>query len=242
MREIADRLSELGTIPAVRQHMLLIERVAGDAWWEDVTIPMLEQARRHLRALVKLIDKGRRAKWSTRTLKTNSARPPSALAAGGSAGDFDRFRAKVRAFLRAHEDHLALHKLRRNQPLTAADLQELEALLHEAGGTDSDIQRARTLHTSLPMFVRSLVGLDREAAMAAFANLIAAGIASASQLQFIEEIVQHLTEHGAMPAARLYESPFTDIHAQGPDGVFDDSKVEQLFQALQGLELQQAAA
>lgn len=55
-------------------------------------------------------------------------------------------------------------------------------------------------------------------------------------------IVQHLTEHGAMPAARLYESPFTDIHAQGPDGVFDGNKVEQLFQALQGLELQQAAA
>lgn len=50
-----------------------------------------------------------------------------------------------------------------------------------------------------------------------------------------------MTEHGAMPAARLYESPFTDIHAQGPDGVFDGNKVEQLFQALQGLELQQAA-
>ena len=78
--------------------------------------------------------------------------------------------------------------------------------------------------------------------MAAFANLIAAGTASASQLQFIEEIVQHLTEHGAMPAARLYESPFTDIHAQGPDGVFDTRKVEQLFQALHGLELQKAAA
>jgi type I restriction enzyme R subunit len=45
-----------------------------------------------------------------------------------------------------------------------------------------------------------------------------------------------------MPAARLYESPFTDIHAQGPDGLFEDSKVEQLFQALHGLEFQQVAA
>ena len=77
---------------------------------------------------------------------------------------------------------------------------------------------------------------------AALWAMYALGQASASQLQFIEEIVQHLTEHGAMPAARLYESPFTDIHAQGPDGVFDGNKVEQLFQALQGLELQQAAA
>lgn len=45
-----------------------------------------------------------------------------------------------------------------------------------------------------------------------------------------------MAEHGAMPAARLYESPFTDIHAQGPGGVFDGNKVEQLFQALQGLQ------
>ncbi len=159
-----------------------------------------------------------------------------------SAVDFERFRSKARQFLRAHDDRLALHKLRRNQPLTPLDLQELEALLHEAGGTDSDIERARALHTSLPLFIRSLVGLDREAATAAFANLVAPGTASASQLQFIEEIVQHLTEHGAMPAERLYASPFTDIHAQGPDGVFDTNKVEALFQALDTLELRQAAA
>ena len=148
----------------------------------------------------------------------------------------------AKVFLRAHEDRLALHKLRRNQPLTAADLQELEALLHEAGGTDGDIERARTLHTSLPVFVRSLVGLDRGAAAAAFSALVEAGTATASQLQFIEEIVQHLTEHGAMPPARLYESPFTDIHTHGPDGVFDSAKVALLFEALENFQPLQAAA
>ena len=86
------------------------------------------------------------------------------------------------------------------------------------------------------------LGLDREAATAAFADLIAAGTASAGQLQFIDEIVQHLTEHGAMPAARLYESPFTDIHVQGPDGVFEPGKVEQLFAALDQLQLAPVAA
>ena len=78
--------------------------------------------------------------------------------------------------------------------------------------------------------------------MAAFSALIGSGTASASQLQFIEEIVQHLTEHGAMPAERLYASPFTDIHAQGPDGVFEAAKVELLFKTLERLERQQAAA
>ncbi|MDU7588229.1 MAG: type I restriction-modification enzyme R subunit C-terminal domain-containing protein [Acidovorax sp.] len=102
--------------------------------------------------------------------------------------------------------------------------------------------RARTLHTSLPVFIRSLVGLEREAAAAAFANLVSSGTATASQLQFIEEIVQHLTEHGAMPAARLYESPFTDIHAQGPDGVFEAAKVELLFKALEAFDPLQKVA
>ena len=73
-------------------------------------------------------------------------------------------------------------------------------------------------------------------------RLIEAGTASASQLTFIEEIVQHLTEHGAMPPQRLYESPFTDIHTQGPDGIFDSSKVEQLFKALSAFQLPDAEA
>ncbi|MDZ7865021.1 DEAD/DEAH box helicase family protein [Acidovorax sp.] len=242
VKQLADSLLDLANVPSVREHLLLIEAIAGDEWWQDVTLPMLEQARRKLRSLIKLIEKGSRSVVYTDFEDAIGETTEVDLPLVASAVDFDRFRAKAKVFLRAHDDRLALHKLRRNQPLTAADLQELEALLHEAGGTDSDIERAVTLHTSLPVFVRSLVGLDREAAMAAFANLIAAGTASASQLQFVEEIVQHLTEHGAMPASRLYESPFTDIHVQGPDGVFDSCKVEQLFQALEGLELQQAAA
>ena len=46
---LADGLSEQGSIPDVRAHMVLIEAVAGEEWWQDVTLPMLEQARRHLR-------------------------------------------------------------------------------------------------------------------------------------------------------------------------------------------------
>lgn len=242
VQQLAASLLELSSVPAVKNELLLIEAMAGDSWWQDVSLPMLEQARRKLRGLIKLIEKqGRKVVYTDFEDALGEATEVD-LPLVASAVDFERFRSKARQFLRAHDDRLALHKLRRNQPLTPLDLQELEALLHEAGGTDSDIERARALHTSLPVFIRSLVGLDREAATAAFAHLIGPGTASASQLQFIEEIVQHLTEHGAMPAERLYASPFTDIHAQGPDGVFDAAKVEALFQALDTLALHQAAA
>ena len=242
VQQLAGALLALPNVPAVRAHLLLIEAMAGHEWWQDVTLPMLEQARRKLRSLVHLLEKTRRSTVYTDFGDALGEAVPIDLPLLASAVDFERFRSKAKAFLRAHDHRLALHKLRRNQPLTAADLQELEALLHEAGASDGDIARARDLHTSLPVFIRSLVGLDREAAAQAFAHLVAGGTASARQLQFIGEIVQHLTEHGAMPAGRLYASPFTDIHAQGPDGVFDAANVEQLFSALKGLELQQAVA
>ena len=237
VQQLANALLELSSVPVVQAELLLIDAITGEEWWQDVTLPMLEQARRRLRALIKLIEKSSRAVVYTDFEDVLGEVTEVDLPMVASAVDFERFRSKAKAFLRAHANRMALHKLRRNQPLTTADLQELDALLHEAGGTDGDLERVRALHTSLPAFVRSLVGLDREAAAQAFAHLIAGGTASASQLQFIDEIVQHLTEHGAMPAERLYASPFTDIHTEGPDGVFDGAKVEYLFIALQGLEL-----
>jgi type I restriction enzyme R subunit len=71
--------------------------------------------------------------------------------------------------------------------------------------------------------VRSLVGLDRQAAKEALAGFLAARRSSANQIEFVNLIVDHLTEHGVMEAAMLYESPFTDLTPRGPDGLFSSS-------------------
>ena len=44
----------------VREQMALIQDVQTDAWWQDVTVPMLEGMRRRLRDLIKLIEKQKR--------------------------------------------------------------------------------------------------------------------------------------------------------------------------------------
>ena len=152
---------------------------------------------------------------------------------GGGAGDFERFRAKARVFLRAHEDHIALHKLRRNQPLTKADLLELERMLAESGsGTRQDIERAKQRSQGLGLFIRTLVGLDRQAATEALGSFLSIKALSANQIEFMNLVVNHLTEQGFMDAELLYESPFTAFAPQGPDGLFNATQVSQLFDVL----------
>ena len=57
VQEIAGLLADQAAIPMVKREMLRIEAMQGDPWWQDVSVAMLEVARRRLRALVKLIER-----------------------------------------------------------------------------------------------------------------------------------------------------------------------------------------
>jgi type I restriction enzyme R subunit len=46
-------------------------------------------------------------------------------------------------------------------------------------------------------------------------------------------IVDYLTLHGAMDAAILYESPFTDMTPQGSEGLFTSTQIDELFSILE---------
>lgn len=243
VRALADGLSELGSIPDVKKHMVLIEAVADEEWWQDVTLPMLEQARRHLRGLIKLLEKTRRKVVYTDFEDAVGETTEVALPLGGSAGDFERFRLKVRAFLRTHENHITLHKLRRNQPLTATDLAELERLLIDSGtATAEDVARAGQEAHGLGLFVRGLVGLDREAATQALNGFVAGKTLTANQLEFVNLIVTHLTERGVMDVGLLYEPPFTSYAPQGPDALFTSAQVDELFGVLDHIKATALAA
>jgi type I restriction enzyme R subunit len=150
--------------------------------------------------------------------------------------DFARFKQKARHFLKAHQDHIVLHKLRQGKPLTPTDLSELEKLLLDAGiGEAGDIERARETSQGFGRFVRSIVGLDRAAVSEAFSEFLAAGVASAAQIVFINMVIEHLTNQGVIDPALLYEAPFTDIAPTGPDQLFDAEKVTRLFTKIKAI-------
>lgn len=242
VQQVAARLLEKSSIPMVRDELPLIDEVAGDEWWQDVTVPMLETARRRLRALVKLIDKASRKIVYTDFEDALGPENVVELEPFQAGMNTARFVAKTRQFLKTNENHITIQKLRRNVALTSSDLGELERMMLDAAvGTVAEIAYAKELNHGLGVFIRSLVGLDREAAKEAFGEFLAGGRATASQIEFINLIVDHLTEHGIMKVERLYESPFTDINPHGPEGVFASAQVERLVAVLDEIE-QRAAA
>jgi type I restriction enzyme R subunit len=218
----------------VKEVMPLIQGLQTDEWWQYVTLPMLEQVRKKLRTLIKLIDKQARKPVYTNFEDEMGAPAEIELPGFTSADNFERFRAKARHFLKQHEDHIAIHKLRSNEALTKTDLAELERILINSGiGKPDVVAKAKTESAGLGLFVRSLVGLDREAAKQALAGFVAGKTLSANQLEFVNLIVDHLTEHGVMMQDLLYESPYIDFNPQGVDGVFAPVQVERLMAILE---------
>jgi type I restriction enzyme R subunit len=237
VQEIAGGLLEQLAIPAIREQQEFLSDLAGDEWWVDVTLPMLEAARRRIRGLVRLLEKRKRVVVYTDFIDDLGEVEEIALHRGGAAGtDFDRFRQKARAYLRAHADHVALQKLHRNRPLTQTDLDELDRMLTEAGlGDPLDLARARTEGDGLGAFIRSLVGLDRDAATDALSGFANGRTLTADQHDFVALVVEHLTANGAMDVGLLYEPPFTSVAAGGPESLFPDTDVDALIAAIRAV-------
>jgi type I restriction enzyme R subunit len=236
--EIASALEGQASIPAIRDRLDLIQEIQTEAWWEDVTVGMLEQARKQLRDLVHLIELKKRKIVYT-DFQDELGDEKTVEFETFSGGDlFEQFRRKARHFLLQHENHMAVMKLRMNRPLTAKDLEELERMLRESGiGSAADIERAKKDSEGLGLFVRSLVGLDRGAAQEAFATFIGGRTLRPAQLEFINRIIEHLTDQGAMKPERLYEPPFTHINDQGVDGVFPNEEADRIVRILEEVRL-----
>jgi type I restriction enzyme R subunit len=233
IQNIATGLLGQTSIPLVAAQQSRLDEVASDEWWINVTLPMLELVRRRLRGLLQFLEKAKKVVVYTSFQDELSETTLVELPGITPGTNWKRFRAKAAAYLKQHQDHIALQRLRRNKALTPDDLQALEQMLLDSGAGDSaDIARAKEESQGLGLFIRSLVGLDHQAALEAFATYLDGTRFTAEQIRFINLIVNELTANGVMVAARLYESPYTDHAPTGPEAVFLETEVDGIVDIL----------
>lgn len=69
--------------------------------------------------------------------------------------------------------------------------------------------------------------------MRAFSELTNGSTLTPEQIEFIELVIEELTQNGIVPPERLFEQPYTDINAQGPTAVFQMAQVMKIKQVLE---------
>jgi type I restriction enzyme R subunit len=122
IQNIATGLLGQTSIPSVAAQQSLLDDVASDEWWVDVTLPMLELVRRRLRGLLQFLEKAKKVVVYTSFQDELSEATLVDLPGITPGTNWQRFRAKAAAYLKQHQDHIALQRLRRNKVLTPEDL------------------------------------------------------------------------------------------------------------------------
>jgi type I restriction enzyme R subunit len=215
----------------VKAQLPLIAEVQAEDWWQDVTLAMIETVRRNLRDLVKFLDPKEQKIAITNFEDELEDISETTVRIATTGFNREQYRKKVTAYIKAHQDHLAIAKLKRNLPLTESDLDALQKMLFTAEEIESRdrFEEVFGKNLNLKVFIRQLVGLDRNSAKEAFAQYLSGNNFTANQIRFVEEIIDYLTQQGIMNPGLLYEPPFTNIHDEGLDGLFSSDDADNLW-------------
>lgn len=225
-------LQKKKNIPAVAQKIETIKAVQTDEFWQQVTSAQLEKVRVDLRDLIKFLDTDKKGNVYTNfedTLDPEGVKEKNLIPTYTS---LQGYRDRVESYIRKNKDHLVIHKLQTNTPITKGELELLEKLLFEGDlGSKADFEKE---YGEIPLgkFVRSILGLEKSVANELFADFIQAGHLSADQITFVNMIIDYLTKNGMIKKDMLFEPPFNHLNDQGITGVFDDVQVIQLIRII----------
>jgi type I restriction enzyme R subunit len=235
--EIAMLLEEKAAIPAVHAQLEYLARLQETAFWQDIGLEELEEMRLRLRGLMPLLDKQRRTiVYTDFKDEVLGVREETVIEMPKMTGA--QYEKKVKEYLKNHLEDEVIRRLRQNEPLSPSDLGRLEDILVQIGEGDGKELLTGLLERSqaptLAYFVRSLVGMDRAAAQAAFADYLSDRSLTPQQMRFVEMVIDQLTARGVIEADALYEPPFISLHAGGPDELFagHEAVIEGIFDKL----------
>ena len=217
---IARNLSKV-RIDQVSQQKETLDKVQKEQFWESATVKDHEGVRVAMRELMQFLESSQiqniytNFKDDVKVEEGDSEYKPTNL---------KPYKERVESFLRENKTHISIKKIINNEQITDLELGELERLLfeNEELGSREDFVKEYG-EKPLIYFIRSILGLDVQAARAAFSEFLQGGNLRADQMTFIDNIITAFTKEGVVEPSMLFQSPFTDINDMGLMGVFDEA-------------------
>ena len=210
-------IAGVANIPEIAAQSELIENILHGTYLDRAGIHEFEYIRQNLRDLMKYIPRGS-AVYTTNF--TDEILSTEWTEADLENDDLKNYKAKAEFYIRKNQDAPAIAKLRSNLPLGEADVQELEQILWSEVGTKEDYE-AEYGQKPLGELVREIVGLDMNAAKAAFSRYLNDTNLDARQIYFVNQIVEYIVHNGMLRDLRVLQGPPFD--RQGSLGeVFQD--------------------
>ncbi len=96
-------------------------------------------------------------------------------------------------------------------------------------GTKEEFQKEYGNDKPLTYFIRDILGFDKGAAKEAFSEFLEKGNLTADQMTFINNIIDSLEKNGIIDKGMLFDPPFTNLHDNGPLGLFPEDDAKKIF-------------
>lgn len=202
-------IAGVANIPEIIAQKDLIDKILHTDYISTAGISDFEYIRKQLRDLIKYIPK---VHLRFDTNLDDEILIQNENESGGIIEDgLQNYKAKAEFYIRQHMDDAVIAKLRSNIPLTNSDIQALEQVLWNELGSKEEYEKA---FGSIPLgeFVRSITGLDMNAAKQAFAAFLDDASLNSQQIYFVNQIIEYIVHNGIMKdLSVLQEAPFSDF-------------------------------
>ena len=208
LRNKVSGIAGVANIPEIMVQADLINKILHTEYLEVAGVDDFEHIRKELRGLMKYLPKSPKYQYDTHF--TDEILSAEWHESELENDDLENYKAKAEYYVREHQDHLVIAKLKSNQPLTRVDVESLERILWSEIGTKEEYE-AEYGSKPLGEFVREIVGLDMNAAKEAFSNYLDEAVLDSRQIYFVNQIIEYIVHNGMMKdLSVLQESPFTD--------------------------------
>lgn len=203
-----------------------IRKVRSKEFWPQVAVENLEELRSELRSVMKYQQIPTTTRVAPQVFDvTDDGHIAEAYIPRLEGLDLALYRSRVESVLKDHfSNNAILQRIRAGQSVRESELEELAKLvlsIDDRANVRHLVGHDRETRRSLLTVFRGLVGLAAEAVDQSFTDFVHKhpGLSS-QQLRFLEVLKNYIAQNGGIELERLYEPPFTTIHAESMDGIF----------------------